>query len=128
VGEMEDCDRAKKGQGIVLDGWTGLGDDDAGEAAEFCIGGDELGVMSAGGGVEDGVGHGEAVVEAGVGGGEGRHFVERYDAAVERLREEAVGERLAAMASELAVDLVDDERGDDDGGFVLEIVAERGGF
>ena len=38
--------------------------------------------MGAGGGVEDGVGHGEAVVEAGVGGGEGGDFVEGDDAAV----------------------------------------------
>ena len=87
-----------------------------------------MGVVGAGGGVEEGVGHGEAVIEAGVGGGESGHFVERDDAAVECLREETIGERLAAMAGELAVDLVDDERGNDDGGFVLQIVGEQWGL
>ncbi|HXO92731.1 MAG TPA: hypothetical protein VN825_01260 [Candidatus Acidoferrum sp.] len=105
-----------------------LGDDDGGEAAEFRVGGDELGVVGAGGGVEKGVGHGEAVIEAGVGGGESGHFVERDDAAVERLREEAIGERLAAVPGELTVDLVDDERGDDDGSLVLQVVSEQRGL
>jgi len=105
-----------------------LGDDDCWEATEFCVGGDELGVVGAGGGVEESVAHGEAVVEAGVGGGESGHFVERDDAAVERLREEAISERLATVAGELTVDLVNHERGDDDGSLVLEIVGEQRGF
>src|ERR1700690_1809843 len=100
----------------------------AGEAAEFCVGGDELGLVGAGGGVEEGVGHGEAVVEAGIGGGECGHFVEGDDAAVESLREKAIGERFAAMAGKLAIDLVDDERRDDDRGLVLKVVAESGSF
>jgi hypothetical protein len=105
-----------------------LGDDDGWEAAEFCVGGDELGVVGASGGVEEGVGHGEAVIEAGVGGGESGHFVERDDAAVESLRQEAIGERLATVAGELAVDLVDDERGNNDGSLVLQVMGEQWGF
>jgi hypothetical protein len=41
-----------------------LRDDDGGEAAEFGVGGDELGVVGVGGGVEDCVGEGEAVIQA----------------------------------------------------------------
>jgi len=85
-------------------------------------------VVGAGGGVEKGVGHGEAVIEAGVGGGESGHFIEWNDAAVERLREKAISERLATVAGELTVDLVDDKRGNDDGGLVLQVVGEQGGF
>ena len=81
-------------------------------------------MVGAGGGVEKGVGHGEAVIEAGVGGSESGHFVEGDYAAVERLRQEAIGERLAAVARELAIDLLDDERGDDDGRLVLEVMGE----
>jgi hypothetical protein len=84
--------------------------------------------MGAGGGVEECVGHGEAVIEAGVGGGESGHFIERDDAAVECLRQEAIGERLATVAGELAVDFVDDEGRDDDGRLVLEIVGEQWGL
>jgi hypothetical protein len=87
-----------------------------------------LGVVGAGCGVEESVGHGEAVIEAGIGGGESGHFVERDDAAVERLRQEAIGERLAAVAGELAIDLIDDEGGNDDGGLVLQVVGEQWGF
>jgi hypothetical protein len=105
-----------------------LGDDDGGEASEFCVVGDELGVVCAGCGVEKGVGHGEAVVEADVGGGESGHLVESDDAAVESLREEAIGEGLAAVAGELTIDLVDDERGDDDGSLVLQVVSEQRGL
>ena len=83
-----------------------------------------MGVVGAGGGVEKGVGHGEAVIEAGVGGGESGHFVVGDDAAVKRLRQEAIGEGLASVAGELAIDLVDDERGDDDGRLVLQVVGE----
>jgi hypothetical protein len=113
---------------VQLHGPNRLRDDDGGEAAEFCVGGDELGVVGEGCGVEKGVGHGEAVIEAGIGGGESGHFVERDDAAVESLREEAIGERLAAVAGELTVDLVDDERGDDDGSLVLQVVSEQRRF
>ena len=73
-------------------------------------------------------GHGEAVIEAGVGGGESGHFVERDDAAVECLREKTIGERLATVAGELAVDLVDHEGGDDDGSLVLQVVGEQWGL
>ena len=87
-----------------------------------------MSLVGAGGGVEEGVGHGEAVIEADVGGGESRHFIERDDAAVERLREKAISERLATVAGELAVDLVDDERGNDDGSLVLQVVGEQWGL
>ena len=87
-----------------------------------------MGVVGARGGVEECVGHGEAVIEAGVGGGESGHLVERDDAAVKRLRKKTIGERLAAVTGELAVDFVDDERRDDDGGFILKIVGERWGL
>ena len=87
-----------------------------------------MGVVGAGGGVEKCVGHGEAVIETGVGGRESGHFVERDDAAVERLRKKTIGERFATVTGKLAIDLVDDERRHDDGGLVLEIVGERGSF
>ncbi len=54
-----------------------LRDDDAGEAAEVGVGGDELGLEDARRGVNDGVGAGEAMVEADIGGGERDGFVER---------------------------------------------------
>jgi hypothetical protein len=86
-----------------------LGDDDPGKAAKFGIPGDELGLMSASGGIEDRVGQRKPMVKTRVGSGEGRHFVERNHSAVQRLREKSIRKLFTSVARELAVDLIDDE-------------------
>jgi len=92
------------------------------------VGGDELRLADARGRVDDCVGGREAVIEAGVGGCERDGFVERNNAAMEGLRDEAVGDGAAALPGEVTVDLVEDERGYDHRSFALKIVAERGGL
>ena len=104
------------------------GDDYAGEAAEVGVAGYELGAADAGGGIDDGVHGGEAMVEAGGGGGQGDGFVEGHNFLVHGLRDEAVGDGLAAELGELFVNLVEDHRGDQYGCFRFDVLAECCGF
>ena len=101
-----------------------LRNDDAGEAAEMGVRGDELGLADAGRGVDDGVGAVEAMVEAHVRGCEGDGLVQRDDFAEKCLGGEPVRERPAAMLREVPVDFEDDHRRDEDRGFAFEVMAK----
>ena len=85
------------------------GNNNTGQAAEVGVGGDELGVADAGGGVDDGVRSAKAMVEAEVGGGQRHGLVERDHAAEQRLGREAVGQRAPAMLGEVPIDLIEDQ-------------------
>lgn len=92
------------------------------------VAGYELGVADAGGGVDDGVHGGEAMVEADGGSGEGDGFVEGNDFLVHDLRDEAVGDGLAAKLRELLVNLEENYGGDQYACFRLKVVTESGSF
>ena len=68
------------------------------------------------------------MVEAGGGGGEGDGFVEGHDFLVHGLRDEAVGDGLAAELGQLFVNLVENNRGDQYACFRFDVVTEGGGF
>jgi len=88
------------------------------------VGGDQLGLVDAGGGVDYGVRGGEAMLEAGVGGGQGDGLIQGDDAAQEHLGREPVGQGSAAMLGQVFVDLEDDHCGDEHGGIALEVTRE----
>lgn len=90
------------------------------------VGGDELGLADARGGVDDGVGATEAMVEADVGRRESDRLIERNDFAEERLRGEAIRERATAVLGEVPIDLIDDHGRNQNRGFAFEVMAERG--
>jgi len=90
--------------------------------------GDELRLADASSRVNDGVGSRQSMVDARVRGGDGDCLVHRHNSPMQRLGDEAVGERAASVLGEMLVDLVNDQRWHNDGGFVLKVMAERRGF
>lgn len=92
------------------------------------VGGDELCLADAGGGVDDGIDAGEAMFEADARGCQRDGLVEWNHAADQRLRGEAVGDGLTSMFGEVFVHLEDHDSGDENGRVSFQVMSEGCGL
>lgn len=91
------------------------------------VGGDQLGLAGAGGGIDDGIGRVQAMLDGQVPGGEGNRFVKRDHAPVDRLGDETFGKGTTALLGQMFVDLAEHDGGQENGTIAFQVVGKGGG-
>ena len=91
---------------------------DVREAFEVCVLGPKGRLVSEGGGVDEGIGHGGFVADADLGGGDGDGWVRGDDCSLLEEIDELLGAILVCVEGGVFPDLVEGDGGDDDGGHV----------